>query len=187
MKTLLFFFLQINLASASNVEAILVHPLFEKRYACSEHSVGELASPGDALGADCVVKEFSEESGRGWYRSYKDKGLKNEDWYAWQKNVLAPVDGKVVKVNLNPITNVPGIMGKGPSTSITIKRDDGVNVILAHLDGISVKVGEKIKAGQPVARVGNNGFSRHPHVHIGAWKGNTPLQIRFDQRKIIIE
>ena len=37
-------------------------------------------------------------------------------------------------------------------------------------------------SGQVVAKVGNNGYSRHPHIHIGAWKGNEPLQIRFDLR-----
>jgi hypothetical protein len=32
--------------------------------------------------------------------------------------------------------------------------------------------------GQPVAKIGNNGMSRHRHVHIGAWKDDTPYQIR---------
>jgi len=32
-----------------------------------------------------------------------------------------------------------------------------------------------------VGRVGNNGNSRAPHVHAGAWKaGDTPLQIQVD-------
>ena len=37
-------------------------------------------------------------------------------------------------------------------------------------------------AGQVVARVGNNGYGRSPHIHIGAWKGENPYQIRWDLR-----
>ena len=35
-------------------------------------------------------------------------------------------------------------------------------------------------AGRVVAKIGNNGMSYHPHVHIGAWKDDTAHQIRFD-------
>jgi hypothetical protein len=37
-----------------------------------------------------------------------------------------------------------------------------------------------IEGGEMVARIGNNGMARHPHVHIGAWRAETPLQVRFD-------
>ena len=55
-----------------------------------------------------------------------------------------------------------------------------MKVVYAHVRDVVVSIGDPVKAGDVVAKVGNNGYSRHPHIHIGAWKGDTPLQIRFD-------
>lgn len=70
------------------------------------------------------------------------------------------------------------------ASSIIFLRSDGVRVLYAHVKDVNVSEGDSIKAGDVVARVGNNGYSRHPHIHIGAWKGNTPLQISFDLREM---
>lgn len=70
------------------------------------------------------------------------------------------------------------------ASSITFLRNDGVRVLYAHIKDISVVEGDAIKAGDVVAQVGNNGYARHPHIHVGAWKGNVPLQIRFDLREM---
>ena len=75
-------------------------------------------------------------------------------------------------------------MGASPAGFIIVKRADDVHFMLAHVRSISVKEGSHIKQGQAVAQVGNNGYSRHPHIHIGAWKGEKPMQIRFDQTKM---
>ena len=40
-----------------------------------------------------------------------------------------------------------------------------------------MKVGDRVHAGQAVALVGDNGYARMPHIHIGAWRGKTPYQI----------
>lgn len=53
-------------------------------------------------------------------------------------------------------------------------------VHVARVANIRVKAGDQVTAGQPMAKVGNNGMSRHPHIHIGAWKGEEAMQIRFD-------
>jgi len=53
-----------------------------------------------------------------------------------------------------------------------------------HFDKPRVHVGEQIAAGRVIARMGNNGLSSHPHIHIGAYRGTEPLQIRFDQHFI---
>lgn len=178
-------FLLLSIVSqAQEVESLLVHPIFNKRYSCSEHALGELSTLGDALGADCVIYELRKDQDRTWLKAYNRNGSKNSDWFGWQKDVLAPVEGQVFKINVNSTSNEPGIMGKGSASFMIIKGKNGVMVLLAHVDKIVVKEGDSVKAGQIIAKVGNNGQSRHPHIHIGAWKDKTPLQIRFDQRKI---
>jgi len=43
-----------------------------------------------------------------------------------------------------------------------------------------VRLGDRVSVGQVVALDGNNGSARNPHVHVGAYRGKTPLQIRWD-------
>jgi len=71
-------------------------------------------------------------------------------------------------------------LGKPPAGAIFFRRSDGVNIVLAHVSDVAVQPGAHVTSGDRVAKVGNNGMSRHPHIHIGAWKGDEPLQIRFD-------
>lgn len=184
VNSLFVFFLFFQITAQAEIESVLLYPIFDQYYVCAEHWDGQLQEMGDSLGTDCFVQKFSTVKGRSWLRSYKNDGHKNEDWFSWKQNVLAPIDGKVVKINENKVVNKPGAMGKGMATWIIIKREDGLMVILAHLDSCSVKVGDLVKAGQVIALVGNNGQSRHPHIHIGAWKEKAAFQIRFDQTKI---
>jgi murein DD-endopeptidase MepM/ murein hydrolase activator NlpD len=78
------------------------------------------------------------------------------------------------------VVNVPGAMGTSRSSSVTFARSDGVHVMYGHVQDIAVQHGDRVTAGQPFARVGNNGFANGPHSHIGAWRDKTPLQIRWD-------
>lgn len=183
-KFLFTVFLIVPLFAQAEIESVLLHPVFNQYYSCAEHWDGQFKEMGDSLGTDCFIQKFVEVKGRSWLRSYKNEGHKNEDWFGWHQDVLAPIDGKVFKINENNVINKPGIMGKGMATWIAIKRDDGLMVILAHVDNIKVKVNDEVKTGQVIALVGNNGQSRHPHIHIGAWKEKIAFQIRFHQSKI---
>jgi len=153
-------------------QLVIIHPFIADRYHCSDHYEGELPDLGDALGTDCTIYKNG--------RSYDGNGTRNEDFYIWGKTVLAPIDGTVERVRINPVVNAPGKLGKPPASTITFLRADGVHVIFAHLAKITVKEGDVVKAGQPVAIVSNNGMSTGPHVHVGAWRDNTPLQIVWD-------
>ena len=55
-------------------------------------------------------------------------------------------------------------------------------VLYAHVADVTVAAGDRVSAGQPVARLGNNGISRLPHIHIDAYRGATALQVRWDLR-----
>jgi len=49
---------------------------------------------------------------------------------------------------------------------VVIETDGGVQTVFAHLKDYNVAVGQTVKAGEQIARVGNTGKSTGPHVHI---------------------
>lgn len=164
------------------IEQVMAHPLFDAGYACSEHAAGSLPALGDDLGQDCTIQKPVVSDGRGFMRAYRGEGLDNDDWYGWNQDVLSPCDCTVVRTHENPVTNVPGITGQPPASFVLLRAADDTFFVLAHVQAIGVAPGETLKAGQVIARVGNNGFARAPHIHIGAWRGRDALQIRWDQK-----
>ncbi|MEZ7493845.1 M23 family metallopeptidase [Pseudoalteromonas distincta] len=168
-------------------KSIEIHAIHKETFACTEHWDGQFKYAGDALGTDCVIGGWYEDDKRLFQRSFINSGFENEDWFGFKKNVLAPCDCTVTKIHLNPITNQPGVMTPGRASSITFKNKDGLSVLLAHVRDIDVKEGEIVKRGAVVAKVGNNGYSRNPHIHIGAWdKEGKPIQIQFDQSTLAL-
>ncbi len=169
-----------------DIQQFFAHPLFATGYTCSEHAAGELPYLGDDLGQDCIAEEFVNKGGAAFMGMYATDGLKNEDWYGWNKPVLAPCECTVASVYINSVINLLGHPGKPPASSIELLAADGIHVVLAHVKDVKVKAGDKVKAGQPIAHVGNNGFARNPHIHIGTWRGLDALQIRWNQKNIPI-
>lgn len=163
------------------IETVTLHRIFNEYFSCGEHYNGELEYLGDALGTDCVIQS-GLQGDTGFVTAFRNDGARNEDWYGWNAEVLAPFDGTVVAVNVNPVVNQPGQLGRPPASIILFERADGVRVLFAHVQDLQVARGDTVRAGQVVARVGNNGYGRNPHIHIGAWKGETPYQIRWDLR-----
>lgn len=180
-------FLPVLVTAEQEIDATLVHPPFDTYYMCIEHAASLDFGLGDALGADCIVQAFPEGSELFWLKSHTGNGSENEDWYGWRHEVLSPCDCSVVDIHINDTTNSPGKMTPGRASSIKLRADTGVMYSVAHVREVKVEVGDRVEAGQPIARVGNNGYSRHPHVHIGAWKDDKPLQIRFDLSRMAIQ
>lgn len=169
----------------AEIRAVLAHPVFLVGYACVEH--GEESATwdlGDAFGTDCFIEKLVDVDGRAWAQAYRGSGKQNQDWYGWQQEVLSPCACKVLAMNINLEPNRPGVMGSKPASLLKLQRADGVIFHIAHFDKPLIKVGDSIEAGQVIARVGNNGLAHHPHIHIGAYQGSEPLQIRFDQHSI---
>lgn len=165
------------------MERCELHPIFKRFWISNDHFDGELQGVGDALGRDCMVAAFLPEHAD-FARLYTGDGTKNEDWFGWNAEVLAPISGTVKKINTNPVTNNPGIQNPSVASFIVIENDEGLSVLLAHVQNIKVSEGDKVTEGQVIATVGNNGYARNPHIHLGAWKGNQPLAIAFDPKKI---
>jgi len=102
-------------------------------------------------------------------KTYKGNGGALEDYYCYNKVVLSPGYGTVVKVvdgiDDNQIGDVNTINNWG--NTIVIKHAEFLYSQLNHLKSGSFKVkeGDFVKAGQPITNVGNSGRSPEPHLH----------------------
>ena len=159
----------------------MIHPIMKGLVFCAEHRAAEGGDVGDALGADCLLARRDSAAGTAAPLSFhRAGGLRNSDWFGWGATLLAPFDGVVESVHSNPASNAIGVMKAERPGMIVFLRADSVRVVFAHVGRIDVRPGQKLRAGDPVGQVGNNGRSRNPHTHVGAWKGDAPLQVRFD-------
>ena len=98
---------------------------------------------------------------------FSGDGSKNEQYYCYGQPVLSPADGTVVLVNNTFADNVPGrveeIMPTG--NRVLISHGNKEYSLFMHLkqNSITVKTGQKVKAGQAVGECGNSGHSPAPH------------------------
>jgi hypothetical protein len=165
---------------AGSNQTVLAKRIFNGYFSCADHRQGELPTLGDALGTDCHVEVLETIGGRTFARAYRRLGESNEDWYGWGADVLSPCSCKVIRVHVNTIVNTPGETGTPPASFVLLRRADGVMFVVAHLADIEVKELDEIRAGKKLGVIGNNGYARSPHIHIGAFQGTTPLRIVFD-------
>jgi hypothetical protein len=178
-------------AQTPEIEAVTIHPPVAASFQCSEHALGAEDHVPDALGADCVVVKRNGGPNGNLNSLHSGDGTRNEDWHGWREPLLAPCDGVVVGISLNPKSATPGEFGSGRSSAMVFRcgvaeDHEAVQVAYVHIREVQVKDGDTVRAGQPVARIGNNGNSYNPHVHIGAFRGQlfsgnaAFLQIRID-------
>jgi len=105
------------------------------------------------------------------------------------EKLYSPCNGEVVDVQNGWSDNKIGENNFPFNTGNTIIiKTNNVYILLGHLQygSISVKVGDKIKQGQVIAKVGNSGLSGFPHLHMQAmkkpyWRAEG-LPILFDLR-----
>ena len=103
-------------------------------------------------------------------------GARNEDYYAYGAEVRAVAPGTVVYVRNDAAEQTPG----EPLTGINAPQDFGGNQVMveigpglyawyAHLQpgSVLVDVGDEVKTGQPLGKLGNSGQSTSPHLHFG--------------------
>ena len=102
-------------------------------------------------------------------KSYSKPGLEPDNFYCYNKPVLAPAEGYVQEVVENVEDNEVGTINRKENwgNSIVIKHFEGLYTKLSHLrkHSIKVKVGEYVKQGDIIAACGNSGRSPEPHLH----------------------
>ena len=102
-------------------------------------------------------------------QTYKENKLKNENFFAFNQEVIAPDAGKVVKVVNHIADNIPGEMNVSQPAGnyVILKHLNNEYSLIAHFkqDSIVVKKGDIVKQGQMIGLCGNSGNSSEPHIH----------------------
>jgi murein DD-endopeptidase MepM/ murein hydrolase activator NlpD len=61
----------------------------------------------------------------------------------------------------------------GPATGfgmwVVLRHTDGSQSVYGHVNRMFVDKGERVKAGEKIAEIGNRGFSTGPHLHLEIW------------------
>jgi hypothetical protein len=103
-----------------------------------------------------------------------------QDFACWGRPVLAPADGRVVRVatsfrDLPPYARAPRKAGGG--NFVIIQHAPALFSELVHLQSHSVRVtvGQTVRRGEVVAACGNSGNARTPHLHLGLLSSIAPI------------
>jgi len=102
-------------------------------------------------------------------KTYKGDGFVVQDYFAYNKPVVAPLDGYVKEI----FNNVEDNLISGVNTqenwgnTLILDHKNGLFTQLSHLkkDSFKVQVGDFVSKGQIVATCGNTGRSPEPHLH----------------------
>ena len=102
---------------------------------------------------------------------------------AFGRPVLAPADGEVVLVHDGEPDHEAGALGAGHAygNHVALRVAEGEYVFLSNLlqGSIEVAQGERVSAGQPIARVGHSGASRvTAEPHLALHLQDTPVPLR---------
>jgi len=109
---------------------------------------------------------ITDEAGK----AFKGTGGSLKDYYAFGKPVLAPIEGRVVKVIRKVPDNPIGATNKAYNWGnlVIIQSPLGFCVEISHFAANSIRVAEGawVKSGAVLGLCGNSGFSPLPHIHI---------------------
>lgn len=105
-------------------------------------------------------------------------GVGTADEYAFDftmpvgTTICAARDGVVAGVRTDSNAGGPNPNLSNCANYIMVRHDDGTYADYLHLQqgGALVRVGERVRAGQPIARSGNTGFSTTPHLHFVVYR-----------------
>ncbi len=94
---------------------------------------------------------------------------KNEDYFCFGREILAPADGVVIEAIDGVRDNTPGSMNSYclVGNCIVIEHRTNEFSMLAHFQrgSLVVKAGDHVQRGQLLGKCGNSGNSSEPHLH----------------------
>jgi murein DD-endopeptidase MepM/ murein hydrolase activator NlpD len=109
-------------------------------------------------------------------------------YYSYDKPVLAVADGRVVAARDGLPNNIPGhgdafhpavpiTLDTVAGNTLTLDLGGGQFAYYMHLEpgSVRVKVGDRVKRGKLLARIGCTGDAREPHLHFEVTNSSKPL------------
>ncbi|MDF2787157.1 MAG: peptidase [Neobacillus sp.] len=151
-----------NGVTVSNVvtsETVLAEPvphiLVKGTKVIPSRGTGNLAWP-------TVGGYISSQQGQRWGRAHKGIDIARPS----NRTIKAADNGKVVSA---------GNGGDGYGNKIVIDHENGLRTVYAHLDSISVSVGQTVSQGSAIGVMGSTGNSTGVHLHFEVYK-NGALQ-----------
>ncbi|MEU0171415.1 M23 family metallopeptidase [Streptomyces iakyrus] len=126
---------------------------------------------GEAIAAEASISTATKASPAAWVKPL-DKYTKGAPFgrggRMWTNKHsgqdLAAPSGTAVKA-ANRGTVVEAGWGGSYGNNIVIKHGDRIYTQYAHLSKIGVRVGQSVKTGQEIGKVGSTGNSTGPHLH----------------------
>lgn len=102
-------------------------------------------------------------------QTHRGDGSKNEDYYCFGREILAPAAGVVVEAIDGVRDNTPGVMNSYcvVGNCVVIQHRTNEFSVLAHLQrgSVAVKAGDRVQREQLLGKCGNSGDSSEPHLH----------------------
>ena len=140
------------------------------------------------IAIDGVRIETAETFAIDWAKVKNDRlfggdGKRVEQYYGFGEDVLAVADGTVVYIHDGMIDETPSVLMVPKSKSdyggnnVILELAPNVFAWYAHLrqGSLTMKVGDAVKAGAPIAKLGNTGPSEGPHLHFGLLNKPDPI------------
>ena len=116
-------------------------------------------------------------------KTYDINSDKLSDYGIYKSNVYCPISGTVIDLKDTEEDILPNTedfkSSLGNYIFIKVEKSE-TYLILAHLekDSVNVSVGDHVKQGELIAKVGNSGTTSEPHLHIQHQKNN-PMNMKI--------
>ena len=115
-----------------------------------------------------TVRAISSHYGPRWGTMHRGLDIANGSVPIYGQNIVAAADGVVIAVNSTSWYGSGWSYGYGYCVIIDHGRDKNgrtIHTMYAHCSAMYAKLGQKVKAGERIAKAGNSGDVTGPHLH----------------------
>jgi murein DD-endopeptidase MepM/ murein hydrolase activator NlpD len=155
------------------------------------------AVPGDPRARPVDVEYLLPLRMRGWHidQGFGGGFSHDDEQNRYALDLAAPIGTPVLAARDGIVMQVESDFARagldreryaGRANLIRVLHDDGTMAVYAHLDadGVLVRAGQRVRAGQQIGLSGNTGFTSGPHLHFAVQvnRGMRLDSIRFRMR-----